>query len=378
MVTYRDSGVDVELGNDVSKILYNAARVTWDNRKGKLGEVIVPTDDFSGLRYIHVGGLPDGTVMNLAFDGIGTKVNLAQRRRNHRTMGYDLVAMVAEDCVVRGAEPVLLGSILDVKSLGPKDDPYLEEVKQLAEGYINAAKAAGVAVVNGEVAELPVCVEGYGDRIKYNWGAGVAWFANKKRLFTGREIQAGDSLIGLFEPGFRSNGLSLVRKILENVYGPLYHDVPSGEGSQTIGDLVLTPSKIYTRAVVEMFGGWDLRVEPKARLHGVVHVTGGGIPEKLGRVLRPSGLGAVIDKPFIPSQFLLYLQDKGSVPDRDAYCTWNFNHGMIIVTPDPERVMELASIDGIENKEIGYIKNEPSIKIKNMGCGASKEPWLDF
>ncbi len=102
MVTYAESGVNVELGNDVSKILYNAAKATWKNRAGKLGEVIVSNDDFSGLRYINVSELPKGTVMNLGFDGIGTKTYVAEGTGNHRTMGFDLLAMVCDDASVRG------------------------------------------------------------------------------------------------------------------------------------------------------------------------------------------------------------------------------------------------------------------------------------
>ncbi|MBI2110220.1 nitroreductase family protein, partial [Candidatus Woesearchaeota archaeon] len=216
--TYADAGVNLELGDDVSKILYNAARQTWDNRKGKLGELIVPFDDFSGVRAVDVSGLPKGTLMNIGFDGVGTKMELAERINDHRTIAYDLFAMVCDDAVVRGAEPVLIGSILDVNSLGKENETYIEQVRQLAQGYIEAAKAANVAIVNGEVAELGSRVGGFGN-FNYNWGAAVVWFANRARLFTGREIRDDDRIIGLREYGFRSNGLSLVRRIMKEYYG---------------------------------------------------------------------------------------------------------------------------------------------------------------
>jgi phosphoribosylformylglycinamidine cyclo-ligase len=156
------AGVNIELGDDVSKILYNAAKLTWENRKGRLEELIVPFDDFSGVRAIDVSGLPQGTLMNIGFDGVGTKMELAERVKDHRTIAYDLFAMVCDDAVVRGEEPVLIGSILDVNSLEGNDGPFLEEVRQLAEGYVGAAKAANVAIVNGEVAELGNRIGGYG------------------------------------------------------------------------------------------------------------------------------------------------------------------------------------------------------------------------
>ena len=107
--TYKDAGVDRELGDDVSEMLYNAARQTWDNRKGGLGELIVPFDDFSGVRAINASNLKDGTLMNIGFDGVGTKMELAERIGDHSTIAYDLFALVCDDAVVRGAEPVMIG-----------------------------------------------------------------------------------------------------------------------------------------------------------------------------------------------------------------------------------------------------------------------------
>src|SRR3989339_2052848 len=244
---------EIVLKEEVSKILYNAAKQTWCNRKGRLGELIVPFDDFSGVRAIDVSNLPAGTLMNIGFDGVGTKMELAERVKNHRTIAYDLFAMVTDDAVVRGAEPVLIGSILDVNSLGTSDKPFIEEVRQLAEGYIAAAKAANVAIVNGEVAELGSRVGGFGN-FNYNWGAGVVWFAKKDRMFTGKEIKEGDYLVGLREEGFRSNGLSLVRKIMKKNHGDNWHRVLWKRGNVSLADLALTPSRIYTAAVVDMFG----------------------------------------------------------------------------------------------------------------------------
>src|SRR3989344_5621044 len=116
MTTYSDSGVNIELGDDASKILYEAAKETWKNRAGKVGEIISPTDDFSGVRVIDIGGLPEGTVMCMGFDGVGTKVELAERVRSHDTVAFDLFAMVCDDAVVYGGEPAVIGSILDVNS----------------------------------------------------------------------------------------------------------------------------------------------------------------------------------------------------------------------------------------------------------------------
>ena len=371
-ITYADSGVNIELGDDVSKILYNAAKQTWNNRQGKLGELIVPFDDFSGVRAIDVSNLPTGTLMNIGFDGVGTKMELAERINDHRTIAYDLFAMVCDDAVVRGAEPVLIGSILDVNSLGNANGSFLEQVKQLAEGYINAAKSANVAIVNGEVAELGNRIGGFG-QFNYNWGAAVVWFANKDRLFTGREIQEGNYLVGLQETGFRSNGLSLVRKIMNANHGEDWHT--QTYNGESLAKLALEPSKVYSGAVVDMFGGFQ--GEPKAKVHGVAHITGGGVPGKLGRILKPSGLGATISEPYSPAELMLYCQDKGNVPDEEAYKTWNMGQGMIIVTPEPEAVMGVARNHNLESKVIGQVESKPGIRILNSGA-YSQNQYLDF
>ena len=378
MTVYSDAGVNIDLGDEASKILYEASKLTWENRKGKFGEVLEFFGNFSGTRAVRVSGLPADALTNLGFDGIGSKVLIAQIMGMHDTVAYDLFAMVCDDAVVRGAEPVLLGSILDVNSLGKNGKSYIEFVKQLAVGYVKAAREAGVAVVNGEVAELGASVTGYGD-FNYNWGAGVAWFARESRLLKGNEIKEGDSIIALRENGFRSNGLSLVIKVMENAHGSNWHnflfETQIAHSSNTFGNLVLTPSRIYTKAVVEMFGGF--LGEPKAEIHGVVHVTGGGIPGKLARALRPSGLGAYLDKLFYPPEIMKHVQSIGNVSDEEAYKTWNMGNGMLIITPTPNDVLSIASSYNIGAQVAGFVVRDPLIKIKSLGMQGGRE-YISF
>ncbi len=362
MIKYGDSGVHIELGDDASKVLYNAAKITWKNRTGKIGDIIKPFDDFSGVRGINVSNLPDGTLMGLNFDGVGTKMEIAERIDDHRTIAYDLFAMVSDDAVRDGAEPVVLGSILDVRSLEEGKETHIDKVKQLAEGYVNAAKEANVAVINGEVAELGNRVGGYG-KFNYNWGAGLVWFAKEDRMFTGKEIEVGDLLIGLEEKGIRSNGASLSRKIVEDKYGEKWHE--ESYNGENLAKLLLEPSKIYTKAVVEMIGGYDM--EPKADVNGVVHVTGGGIPGKVGRALRPKKLGAYIDFPFDSPKIMNYCQHWGEVSDEEAYKTWNMGQGMIIITSEENDVKKVAREHNIDSKVIGVVSDKLGIHIKSKG-----------
>jgi len=361
---YTKSGVNIKLGDKASKILYEAAKQTFRNRQGNIGEIIVPFDDFSGVRAIDVSALPAGSLMCMGFDGIGTKVEIAQRMNNHSTIAFDLFAMVCDDAIVRGAEPVLIGSVLDVNSLGDNID--LPTIKQLADGYVKAAKQANVAVINGELAELGNAVGGYGN-FKYNWCAGLIWFANKDKLFTGKEIQVNDSIVVLEEKGFRSNGLSLARKVFQEKYGDDWHN-KEFEGEK-LGNLVLTPSTIYSKAVIHLHGGF--KSKGTCKIHGIAHITGGGIPGKLGRVLKPSGYGAELNNLFEPCKAMKHCQEIGNIEDKETYKTWNMGQGLIIITPEPEKVIKELTNFNINAKIAGKITKEKKIKIKSKSISSA-------
>lgn len=364
---YKKAGVNIELGDDASKILYEAAKLSFENRKDNIGEIVVPFDDFSGVRAIDVSKLPEGSFMCMGFDGVGTKVEIAQRMNNHTTIAFDLFAMVCDDAIVRGAEPVLIGSVLDVNSLGTEDDSNIEQLKQLAEGYIKAAKAANVAVVNGELAELGNAVGGHG-KFNYNWCSTIVWFANKDKLFTGKEIKVRDSIVVLQEKGFRSNGFSLIRKVFEKKYGNDWHEVKfKGE---KLGNLVLEPSTIYSKAIIHMHGGF--KTEGCCKIHGVAHITGGGIPSKIGRMLKPSGLGAELNDLFEPCAAMLHCQEVGEIEDKEAYRTWNMGQGLAVITPEPEKVIKEAEKFGIKAKIAGKVIEEKKIKIKSKGINKNE------
>ncbi len=372
-ITYSEAGVDIELGDAASEILYNAAKETWSNRKGQIGEVICPFDDFSGMRAIDVSKLPTNTLMSIGFDSIGTKTEVAERIAKHDTIAFDLFAMVCDDAVVRGGEPVVLGSVLEINTLGHGVESNIDMIRQLAKGYIQAASDANIAVINGELAEVGTRVQGFGG-FNYNWGAGLIWFANKDRIFTGSKLIPGDSIVGLYEQGFRSNGFSLVRKIFEHAHGENWHEITLS--GRSLAEIALEPSKIYSKPIVEMFGGLDY--EPQAEVHGVAHITGGGVPGKLGRILKPMGFGAELDDLFDPPKIVNYCQEQGEVSDREAYRTWNMGQGMLVVTTEPERVISIAKKYGIEAKEVGKITQEKGIRIANKGFYSKNEQILEF
>lgn len=377
--------VNVELGDEISRMLYEASKYTHDNQPGLLTEF---HESFSGARAISLANLSDAEnlFMNLGFDGVGTKVEISERLDDHSVVAFDLFAMVCDDAVVRGAEPVAIGSILDVRHLGNPNDPASIEyaqgaLRQLADGYIRAAQAAGVVVVNGEVAELGDRVGGYDGHtynLNYNWGASVLWLAHRDRLLTGHQIQPGDALVGLPEHGFRSNGITDVRKVMLERYGEDWHNkIIADLGEVSLGQLVQRPSTIYAKFISELTGGYNISIPGAVEVHGIAHITGGGQPSKLERMLEPSGLGVVIDEPIEPPEIMLHVQQLTGFEDRKAYSKWHMGPGMVIVTPEPDRLLTYAEWSGVEAQAIGEVRETPGILIKNRGV-IQDEKWLTF
>jgi phosphoribosylformylglycinamidine cyclo-ligase len=369
--------VNIELGDDVSKMLYEASKLTHQNRPGLVREA---HESFSGFRSIALAQFADkdfeNLEINLGFDGVGTKVEIAERMNNHLTVAHDLFAMVCDDAVVRGAEPLAIGTILDVRQLDDTEHTR-EALRQLAYGYVAAASLAKVVVVNGEVAELGNRVGGYGE-FNYNWGAAILWMAHRDRILTGHQVQPGDKLVGLAEHGFRSNGITDVRKAMQEKYGDDWqHVVDRSLSDVALGELVQAPSIIYSGFMSDLTGGYDITKEPLAKVQSVAHITGGGQPSKLGRMLEPSGLGVEIANPIAPPDIMLKMQEIRGFNDRTAYGKWHMGPGMVIATSESDKVLEAAAQYGVRAQEIGIVTEKPGIKIRNMGAGADSE-WIEF
>jgi phosphoribosylformylglycinamidine cyclo-ligase len=364
MAGFIDVGKDVQLKQDASRILYEASKKTWKFRKNQNGEVFSDYDSLSGLRYSNLTGMND-FIFGMNSDGIGTKVDIAERLNKHDTIAFDLIAMVADDAVSEGAEPMHVSTVLDFNKIS------LNIVRQLAKGLIDACEAAEIAAINGEIAELGNRLQGYSE-YAYNWSATLSWAANRERLISGKAISEGQSVVALREFGFRSNGFTLIRKILTDAYGEKWHE---NKEANKLAEQLLLPSKIYTPTVLEMVGRFGS--EPKVLVSGIAHITGGGIPLKLGRTLKPSGCGAELNELFEPSDIMLTIQKKGKVEDAAAYSTWNMGSGMLIITDQPKVAISIARQHNIEAKEVGRITRQRKITIKSKGA-FSKGKKLEF
>ena len=356
--TYSNAGVNLATGDQASDILYRASKKTWENRRGLCGEVTEEFQGFFSFRGSDFSGLPPVVIGGHNQDGIGTKIEIAERTMLHTTMAFDLLAMVCDDASVRGCEPVLVGSSLSFNKVD------LGVVAQLAEGLVLAASEACVAVTNGELAELGSRVCGYGET-NYNWEGTVFWLGREDRLCQYSKIKKNLSIVAFRENGFRSNGLTLVRKIFQSNYGTEWHKTQFQ--GQTLGTGVLTPSQIYTRAITDITGG--VSKQPACQATCFVHITGGGIPGKLGRALHPSGLGARLENLFPAPPIMQKCKSDGNVSDMEAYRAWNMGNGLLCITSEPQAVVAVASALSIDAQIAGEVTSWPSIDIRDPLSG---------
>lgn len=369
--------VNIKAGDDASEYFAQQVEKTWDIRPEAVdrdGIAFGHSALIDGDYFIGKGRLSYGHQL----DGIGTKPEFNERLNDHFGSAQNLYAMVGDDVAPTGGELICIDNILDVREIDPNNPDIDNGMRQLADGLVHASHLAGAIAMTGEIAELGGRINGYGD-FNYNW-SGVAFYAvNKERRLTGKEIKAGHSLVGLVEPGFRSNGITDVRNAMLESYGPKWHEqIEPTLGSLSLGQLVQAPAKIYAKLMKELQGGFDINSQPLAEVTGVAHITGGGQPSKLGRMLkRTDGLGITIDNPITPPDMMLHVQRLRGFDDTKAYGKWHMGPGMVVVTTEPEKVIAETGRHNIGAQQIGQITDQPGIRIKNMGA-VQNEEWLEF
>lgn len=344
MSTYADSGVDIEMGDKSSSIAYQAAKATFVSRKGMIGEPLVDDGGFAGL--LDMGDFY--LVQN--DDGVGTKIEIAEKINKLETLGYDLLAMVLDDAVCLGAEPISVTNTLDVNKVDPG------KVEALMEGLKKAAIKHKIAIPGGEIAELGTMVNGY------LWNATCVGIVEKNKIIKGDKITKGDLLIALHSDGLRSNGFSLVRHILKNNFGENWYGEEFKPGLSW-AEAVLTPSKIYSSAIMEMHGRYGQA--GIVDLKGIAHITGGGIAGNLSRILKGKNIGAKIDKLPQAHEMVLRLMELGKVAKEEAYKTWNMGVGMILVVAESElnKISEICEKHQVRHSVIGEIVEQPGISM---------------
>jgi phosphoribosylformylglycinamidine cyclo-ligase len=326
-LTYRDAGVDIDAGNALVERIKPMARRTFRP------EVMGGLGGFGAL--FDLSGRYRQPVLVSGTDGVGTKLKLAQRLGRHDSIGIDLVAMCVNDILVQGAEPLFF---LDYFATGKLD---IEVAASVVEGIARGCELAGCALIGGETAEMPdMYAPGEYDLAGFTVGA-----VEKDRLLDGSRVRAGDAIIGVASSGPHSNGYSLIRRIVERAGEPFDLDL----GGTTLADALMAPTTIYVKPMLELLRDQNL--------HGLSHITGGGLSENIIRVV-PDGLGIDIDasawqKPAVFD----WLQTEGQVSDAEMWRTFNCGIGFVLIVDQADRVGLDAALSalGLTHWAIGEV-----------------------
>lgn len=302
-LSYRDAGVDIDAGNAlVDRIKATAARTRRPEVMGGLG-------GFGALVALPTGYREP--VLVSGTDGVGTKLKLAMDLDRHDTIGIDLVAMCVNDLIVGGGEPLFF---LDYYATGKLN---VDVAASVVAGIGEGCAQAGCSLVGGETAEMPGMYQGD----DYDLAGFCVGVVEKSEILDGSRVQVGDALIGVASSGAHSNGYSLIRKILEVSNADLSQTLDG----QPLADLLMAPTRIYVKQILKLIKTCDV--------HALAHITGGGLPENLPRVL-PDGTIARVDTDSWqwPALFT-WLQDQGGVATPEMYRTFNCGVGMVVCVP---------------------------------------------
>ncbi len=315
-LSYRNAGVDIDAGSRLVERIRPLAEKTW--RPGCLGAI----GGFGGLfelsfdRYRH-------PVLVSGTDGVGTKLKLAFELNRHDTIGIDLVAMCANDVVTCGAEPLFF---LDYFATGALDPLQAESV---IAGISRGCQQAGAALVGGETAEMP----GFYVPGEYDLAGFCVGVVEKERLIDGHAIRSGNQVLGLASSGPHANGYSLIRAVLEQSRASLATPL----GDATLGEALLSPTRIYVPAI--------LALQEKIEVSGIAHITGGGLPGNIGRIIPPN-LEARIDRWGWEQPLIFqWLENKGNISNDEMLRTFNCGVGLILVVEKDDTTLACDTLE---------------------------------
>jgi phosphoribosylformylglycinamidine cyclo-ligase len=348
-ITYRDAGVDLETYQE------SMARLPTLLRQTHCPRVLPWNNGFAGLFQLDfAGGLfsrnYEHPVLVSCTDGVGTKLKVAQLAGRHDSVGIDLVAMCVNDAICCGAEPLFF---LDYVAMA-EDDPELLE--QIVTGISAGCLESDAALVGGETAIMPDLYQS-GD---YDLAGFCVGIVERSQLLDGSAITPGDTVLGIAASGVHSNGYSLVRKIVFEHAGLSVDDqVPDCDA--TVGELLMEPTRLYARPIRDVLSHYKV----KSVVHGVAHITGGGLHENLSRIL-PANVDALIARDsWTISPVFSWLQKLGDVDDAEMYRVFNMGVGLAVVVSDyyAESIQQQLASLGFETWQIGNVVE---------GCGETR------
>ncbi len=329
--SYAAAGVDITAGYKAVELMKSHVART------KTAGADIDIGGFGGLFMPDLAGMKKPVLVS-GTDGVGTKLKMAFLMDKHDTVGIDCVAMCVNDVICCGAKPLFF---LDYIACGKN---YPEKIAQIVAGVAEGCVQSGAALIGGETAEMP----GFYPVDEYDLAGFAVGIVDAEKVVDNKSMKAGDVVIALPSSGVHSNGFSLVRKVFDVENADL--KTPVAElGGKSVGETLLTPTKIYVKPMVALF--------EQVKVKGVSHITGGGFYENIPRSI-PDGLGAKIDKSAVRVLPIFELLAKvGNIPERDMFNTFNMGVGMsVVVAPeDAERAIEILKANGEDAYVIGSI-----------------------
>ena len=331
--SYRSSGVDIEAGDRAVELM--RAHVASTGRP----EVIGGIGSFAGAFAPRLDGITDPVLLSAA-DGVGTKLLIAQTLDRHDTVGIDLVAMIVDDLVCHGAEPLFLLDYIACGRLVP------DRIERIVAGVAEGCRQTGCALLGGETAEHPGVME----PDAYDLAAFGVGIAARAAMWGPERVGEGDAVIGIASSGLHSNGFSLVRRIV------LEHDLPLDEplpalNDRTLGDELLEPTRIYAPALLALARDHGIDI------HAAAHITGGGLESNLSRAI-PQGLSPVLEMSAWPRPAIFaYLQETGGMSEEEMQKAFNLGLGMTILVSEvqDEQTLEALGALGLPAFRIGSV-----------------------
>lgn len=332
-MTYAKSGVDILKEEKAIKKMLSS--MTYQ-RKG-IGKPM-------GGHYAGMIEFGDFALV-LCTDGVGSKVLIASEMKKWDTVGIDCIAMNVNDAICVGAEPLAFVDYLAI------DNPKPEITKEIGKGLSKGAKQANISIIGGETASLPDLINGF------DLAGTCLAYVKKDDIIIGDKIKKGDTIIGISSSGIHSNGYTLVRKILEENKINYNDKFPNGYyPNKKIGEILLTPTQIYVREVVELL--------KNIKIHGISHITGGG----LRNILRLNDkVKYVIDNPFKPQQIFEFIKQNGKISDQEMYQTFNMGMGLAVIVSEEkadETIDILRKKSRVAVKKVGRVEKGKGLELK--------------
>ena len=338
-INYEKAGVSLEAGYEVVRRIKQ--HVASTKRPGWMGGI----GSFGGMFDLASLGVKEPVLVS-GTDGVGTKLKIAFAMDKHDTIGIDAVAMCVNDVLAQGAEPLFF---LDYVALGHN---IPEKVEAIVAGVAEGCRQAGCALIGGETAEMPgMYADGEYDIAGYTTGV-----VEKSRLIDGTKVKVGDVLVGIPSSGVHSNGFSLVRKIVADAGLSLSERRPE-LGDAVLGEVLLTPTNIYVKEVLEVIRHCDV--------HGVAHITGGGFDENIPRILLP-GQGIVVQEgswDILP--IFKALEKWGGIPHREMFNIFNMGIGMVLAldAAEADQAIAILAKAGRRASVIGRVTDQEGVNI---------------